>query len=52
MTNEQAERLLHLARKAVEVAGQHRLQLLAAPKEVKENISALQGLIEEIDRGA
>ena len=51
MTTEQAERLLVLARQAVDVADQHKRQLLLAPSDVKDNLRALKTLIEEIDRG-
>ena len=51
MTPEQAERLLVLARQAVEVADSHKRQLLLAPSDVKNNLAALKALVEEIDRG-
>ena len=50
MTNEQAERLLVLAREAVEVAGRYKSRLIFAPGEVKRNIRGLADLIDEIDR--
>jgi hypothetical protein len=52
MNPEQAERLLTLAREAVEVAERHRSRLALAPGDVKQNLSALRALIEEIDRGS
>ena len=50
MTNEQAERLLKLAREAVAVAARYRSRLILAPGEVKRNIGQLADLIGEIDR--
>ncbi len=50
MTSEQAERLLGLAREAVEVAARYRSRLIFAPGEVKRNIGELADLIDEIDR--
>ncbi len=50
MTNEQAERLLALAREAVEVAARYKSRLIFAPGEVKRNIGQLADLIAEIDR--
>ena len=49
MTNEQAERLLQLAREAVEVAARYRSRLVLAPGDVKQNIRDLSDLIDEID---
>ena len=51
MTTEQAERLLVLARQAVEVAERHKSRLMLAPSDVKDNLSKLKALVEEIDRG-
>ena len=50
MTTEQAERLLQLAREAVEVAARYRGRLVFAPSEVKQNIEQLADLVDEIDR--
>ena len=52
VTNEQAERLLELAREAVEVAARYKTRLVLAPSEVKRNIKQLSDLIDEIDRAS
>ena len=52
MTSEQAERLLAVARQAVEVAERHRTTLMLAPSDVKTNLNALREIIKQIDRGA
>ena len=52
MTTEQAERLLQVAREAVEVAERHRIQLRLAPADVRANLNALREIIDQIDRGA
>ncbi|MDA1036588.1 MAG: hypothetical protein O3B65_06885 [Chloroflexi bacterium] len=52
MTPEQAERLLEVAREAVQVAESHSLQLRMAPDDVKANLAALRAIIKEIDKGA
>lgn len=51
MTKEQAERLLALARQAVEVAERYRGRMALAPGDVKDNLRALRDLVHEIDRG-
>ena len=51
MTTEQAERLLVLARQAVQVAERHRGQLRFAPGDIKTNLAALSALVKEIDHG-
>ena len=49
MTTEQAERLLRVARDAVKMADKHTLRLMAAPRDVKQNLDALREIIKEID---
>ena len=52
MTTEQAERLLEVARDAVRIAESHRLQLMAAPGDVRANLNDLRDIIKQIDAGA
>lgn len=49
MTPEQAERLLQVAREAVEVAERHTIQLRFAPGDVRANLDALREIIKQID---
>ena len=51
MTPEQAERLLTVARQAVEVAERHRTTLMLAPADVRANLDALREIIKQIDKG-